>query len=203
MAEENKEIAENTASVNEDVPKPKIEDELAEKKIQEADEKKCDNNLTISTKLSTDLLICKSPQNSPNLSERLTPKARQRIEPRCEKRFKLRCLNLTLYLGVLQILFGLLMSVFGALAIIQGSNLSQIGGGLWGGCLAVATGTTGVLTAAKDCCPLKKTAHHIAYTVFLALSLISLAVAQLVMVLSATGLSRDLEKTSSESNFSE
>lgn len=77
----------------------------------------------------------------------------------------------------------------------------QIGGGLWGGCIAVATGTVGVLTAAKDCCPLKRRAHHVAYTVFLALSLISLAVAQLVLVLSATGLSRDLEKVNSENSF--
>ncbi|KAI4456685.1 hypothetical protein MML48_8g00000852 [Holotrichia oblita] len=201
MTEETKEIPETTTEVVEESP-TKIEDQPVEKKIENVtNDKKCDNNLTISTKLSTDQLICKSPQNSPNLSDRSSPKARQRIEPRCTKPFRLRCLNLTLYLGILQILFGMLMSVFGVLAIIHGSNLSQIGGGLWGGCLAVATGTTGVLTAARDCCPLKRTPQRIAHTVFLALSLISLAVSQLVMVLSATGLSRDLEKTNSNNVF--
>lgn len=119
MTEEGKERAE-TVVTEENENKP-------EKKIEELNHKKCDNNLTISTKLSTDQLICKSPQNSPNLSDRSNAKERQRIEPRQIKKFKLKCLNLTLYLGILQILFGLLMSVFGVLAILHGASLSQVG----------------------------------------------------------------------------
>lgn len=126
MTEETKQISETTAEVVEET-QAKIEDQPLEKKIENAtNEKKCDNNLTISTKLSTDQLIFKSPQNSPNLSDRSSPKARQRIEPRCTKPFRIRCLNLTLYLGILQILFGMLMSVFGVLTIIHGSSLSQV-----------------------------------------------------------------------------
>lgn len=52
-----------------------------------------------------------------------------------------------------------------------------------------------MLTGAKDWCPLKDTAQRVAHTTFLALSLVSLAIAQLVVVLAATGFARDLSKT--------
>lgn len=76
----------------------------------------------------------------------------------------------------------------------------QLGGGIWGGCLAAATGAAGVLAGAKDLCPLKGTAHRMACTTFLALSLISFAVSQLVLVLAATGLARDLSKAQEETD---
>lgn len=123
MAEENTENAEKGIAEAEE---GKTENEI-EKQAEDSEEKKCDNNLTISTKLSTDQLICKSPQNSPNLSNRSANKEQQKVEiRRPEKKFKLKCLNLTLYLGVLQVLFGLLMSVFGVLAILHGASLSQV-----------------------------------------------------------------------------
>lgn len=71
----------------------------------------------------------------------------------------------------------------------------QIGGGLWGGCLATLTGVLGVLSAAKDCCPLKTNPQRIALTAFLALSLISLAVSNLVLILAAISLARDANRT--------
>ena len=87
-----------------------------------ASDKKCENNLTISTKLSTDNLISKSPEGSPNLS------LRQVQEDGSGKRRLLRisCLNSTLYLGVFQVVLGILMTVFGALVIIHNANLSQV-----------------------------------------------------------------------------
>lgn len=72
--------------------------------------------------------------------------------------------------------------------------LFQIGGGLWGGCLAALTGVMGVFSVAKDCCPLKSNFQRVAHTVFLALSLVSLAVSQLVLVVACIGLSRDSNK---------
>ncbi|XP_071052286.1 uncharacterized protein [Onthophagus taurus] len=150
-----------------------------------------DNNLTMSTKLSTDRLICKTPKETPNSSLNGEEK-KEKLD--AKKPLKMKCRNLELYLGVLQILFGILMTVLGVLTIIHKASLSQIGGGIWGGCLAISSGTVGLLTAAKSCCPLKKRAYDIAQTVFLALSLITVAVSQLILVLAATGLSRDLHK---------
>lgn len=71
----------------------------------------------------------------------------------------------------------------------------QIGGGLWGGFVATLTGVLGVLSTAKDCCPLKTNAQRITMTAFLALSLISLAIANLVLVLASIGLARDATKS--------
>lgn len=70
----------------------------------------------------------------------------------------------------------------------------QIGGGLWGGCLASITGIIGVVALADRVCPLKEKAQRIIHTIYLALSLICVAVSQLVLVLAATGLARDLSK---------
>lgn len=67
----------------------------------------------------------------------------------------------------------------------------QIGGGIWGGCLTVATGISGIMATAQKLCPLKSSAQKLVHTVFLALSLISFAIAQLVVLLAATGLVRD------------
>lgn len=69
--------------------------------------------------------------------------------------------------------------------------LFQTGGGLWGGCLAAITGVMGVFSVAKDCCPLRDGFQRACHTAFLALSLVSLAVAHLVLVISSIGLARD------------
>ncbi|KAF5288298.1 hypothetical protein FQR65_LT12030 [Abscondita terminalis] len=156
-----------------------------------------ENNLTVSTKLSTEQLICKTPQDSTNSSLKS-------VKNDGTKKKKKRNLNKEamynslLYLGISQILFGLLMVVFGALVLVHEARLANLGGGLWGGGLAVLSGFAGVLAAAKNWCPLKNSAQKIAHTVFLALSLISVAVSQLVLVFAATGLARDI-KCSNES----
>lgn len=74
----------------------------------------------------------------------------------------------------------------------------QFGAGIWGGCLAMATGIAGVFASAKTLCPLKSTAQTVARTVYLALSLISLAISQLVVVIAATGVARDINFTESD-----
>lgn len=71
----------------------------------------------------------------------------------------------------------------------------QIGGGLWGGSLASITGLIGIIALARRMCPLKEETQTITHTIYLALSLICVAVSQLVMVLAATGLARDLSKS--------
>ncbi|KAB0793856.1 hypothetical protein PPYR_13476 [Photinus pyralis] len=147
-----------------------------------------DNNLTISTKLSTDHLICKTPQESPNVSVKSLPRDGEVKKVDGDG-------DIILYLGVSQIVFGLLMAVFGALVLVHDARLARLGGGLWGGGLAVTSGTAGVLAAARSWCPLRRSAQKIAQTVFLALSLILVAVSQLVVVFAATGLARDINRT--------
>lgn len=105
------------------------------------------------------------------------------------------CYNVLLYLALMQIFLGLLMCTFGVLVIMNEASLAQIGGGLWGGCLAVSAGTAGILAAAKSWCPLRTGAQKVAQTVSLTLNMITLAIAQLVLVLAATGLARDVHKS--------
>ncbi|KDR12999.1 hypothetical protein L798_13205 [Zootermopsis nevadensis] len=100
--------------------------------------------------------------------------------------------NAFLFLGVAQMLLGVLMAVFGVLAIVHESSLSGVGAGLWGGAVAMATGVVGVLAGLRSCYSVTESSpSRLAVTAFLALCLISLAVSNLVVVLSVIGLVRD------------
>lgn len=88
-----------------------------------AEAQKPDNNLTLSTKISTDHLICKTPQESPNASVRSLHRpdfARKSVMV-----VKKKCCT-TLYLGILQMVFGFLMAGFGIFVIFQQASLSQV-----------------------------------------------------------------------------
>ncbi|KAF2899320.1 hypothetical protein ILUMI_06856, partial [Ignelater luminosus] len=88
-------------------------------------ESKPENNLTISTKLSTEQLICKTPQESPNVSV----KSFKNEEVSDDNNNKVDngdgAYSWLLYLGTMQILFGLLMATFGVLAIVHNARLAQ------------------------------------------------------------------------------
>jgi len=56
----------------------------------------------------------------------------------------------------------------------------------------MVTGIAGCLAGAERLCPFKNTAQKMAHTTFLALSLISIAVSQLIVVIASTGLARDV-----------
>lgn len=91
--------------------------------------KKMENNLTVSTKLSTDQLICKSPKESPNGSVKSLEKIDAfkggfGVKGGC-KRLKETC-SAPLCLGLLQVVFGLLMVGFGMMVIFQEASLSQV-----------------------------------------------------------------------------
>lgn len=89
-------------------------------------ERKPENNLTISTKLSTEQLICKSPQESPNVSV----KSFKNEEVSDDNNNKVDngdvAYSSLLYLGTMQILLGLLMATFGVLAIVHNARLAQV-----------------------------------------------------------------------------
>lgn len=59
----------------------------------------------------------------------------------------------------------------------------------------MTTGIIGISASAKEWCPLKSTFQKITHTIFLALSLVSLAIAQLVVALAATGATRDINNS--------
>lgn len=59
----------------------------------------------------------------------------------------------------------------------------------------MATGIVGILASAREWCPLKSTPQKITHTIFLALSLVSLAISQLVVALAATGSVRDINNS--------
>jgi hypothetical protein len=100
--------------------------------------------------------------------------------------------NAFLFLGVAQMMLGVLMAVFGVLAIVHDSSLSGVGAGLWGGAVAMATGVVGVLAGLRSCYSVTESSpSRLAVTAFLALCLISLAVSNLVVVLAVIGLVRD------------
>ncbi|XP_060523376.1 uncharacterized protein LOC132700203 isoform X2 [Cylas formicarius] len=159
------------------------QDRESEDKLENESEriKTLETNMTISTKLSTDRLICKTPHQSLTGSIKSVT-SKKKCNPD----------QIILFLGTFQFILGFLMMIFGIFVIAHKASLSQLGGGIWGGLLAMATGIAGVLASAKNVCPLKDTAQKVARTVFLALSLISLAVAQLIVVIAGTGLARDI-----------
>ncbi|KAF7286462.1 hypothetical protein GWI33_005102 [Rhynchophorus ferrugineus] len=158
----------------------------ASKELSSSSAKMMDNHtMTLSTKMSTDRLICKSPRESPAGSF-IDKKGKQIITPN----------RVLMVLSILQFILGFLMVLFGMYVIAYKASLSQIGGGIWGGIIAMVTGIAGTLAAAKNVCPFKTTAEKVAQTTFLAMSLISLAVSQLIVVIAATGLARDVNSTS-------
>lgn len=100
--------------------------------------------------------------------------------------------NSFLFLGIAQMLLGVLMAVFGVLAIVHSSSLSEVGAGLWGGAVAMASGVVGVLAGLRSCYSVRNpSSSTLAVTAFLALCLVSLAVSNLVVVLAVIGLVRD------------
>ncbi|XP_043188142.1 uncharacterized protein LOC122363212 [Amphibalanus amphitrite] len=87
-------------------------------------------------------------------------------------------------LGMGKLLLGLLLLVFGVLALLQGSSQAYLGGGLWGGVCVIVSGTLGIMSSRRPC-----TYFYLAS--FMAMSIVSLAVSGLVVIFSTIGLIRD------------
>lgn len=80
---------------------------------------KLENNLTLSSQLSTDQLIVKSPQESPDASV-------NSLNQEVRKNDSKGCFDVVMCTGLLQVLFGGLMVAFGVLVIKYEANLSQV-----------------------------------------------------------------------------
>lgn len=101
-------------------PTEELKEEKQSKPERKRQIERPDNNLTMSTQLSTDQLICKSPNDSSN------PSIHSNTGSVVKEDSKKDSFNLLLSMGLLQVLFGVLMVVFGVLVIVHGSSLSQV-----------------------------------------------------------------------------
>ncbi|KAL3274427.1 hypothetical protein HHI36_015815 [Cryptolaemus montrouzieri] len=143
-------------------------------------------------RLSDDQLIIKSPNDNLSVSAKSSVK-----EVKCVKKSVVLDGDV-FWLGILQVVFGVLMIGFGVYAILHGAAMALIAAGIWTGLIALSTGIFGILATATRCCPIEEKWRKLSTTLFLALSLISLALSQLVVVLTAIGLVRDLNNTENE-----
>lgn len=105
----------------------------------ENEKNRFDHNLTISTKLSTEKLICKSDNSPPSISasqQNLAntfdsgrhPILYEHLKPphNSTNGSKRRTHQLLVYLGLLQLLFGIFMIIFGLLVRKADAALSQV-----------------------------------------------------------------------------
>ncbi|KAJ1527482.1 hypothetical protein ONE63_007455 [Megalurothrips usitatus] len=105
--------------------------------------------------------------------------------------------NAFLFLGCVQALLGVLMAVFGVLAVLHRASMSGVAAGIWGGGVSFISGVVGIIAGLRSCYSSSLRGGSgsgrppIAPTAFMALSLVTLAVANLVLVLAAIGLVRD------------
>ncbi len=97
--------------------------------------------------------------------------------------------------GGIQLVAGILMIAFGILAILHEASLSSVGAGLWGGAMGTANGFVGIVAGFKGCYHSSDRISPLAITVYLALCLVAIGVSNLALVLTATGLLRDSQRT--------
>ncbi|KAJ8897513.1 hypothetical protein PR048_002860 [Dryococelus australis] len=99
-----------------------------------------------------------------------------------------------LLLGSGQVLLGVAMAVLGAMALVHEAAMSGAGAGLWGGAVAMATGAAGLAAGLRGCYSPRGRVPPAFAAAFLALCLVAVAVANLVVVLTVTGIIRDGHK---------
>lgn len=97
--------------------------------VVEEMKEKIDNNLTISTKLSTEQLICKTPQESPSASLKCNKDVSMQSSNVIKEKPRINNIRPTssiIYWANLQILFGILMIVAGGFVIYHKASLYQV-----------------------------------------------------------------------------
>nr|CAD7595176.1 unnamed protein product [Timema genevievae] len=139
-----------------------------------------------------DMMIVKSPAPEDSLSSTLRTRSSGGQSGAQEDT------NVFLLLGGSQMVLGVLMAVFGVLALVHEAALSGAGAGLWGGAVAMAAGGAGVLAGLRGCYSGRGRVPAVFLTAFLALCLVAVAVSNLVVVLTITGIVRDGQKPDKE-----
>ncbi|XP_045476100.1 uncharacterized protein LOC123681836 [Harmonia axyridis] len=181
-----------TMSIEENIENPPMVTDLDDPTDNEGPAPSKRNSDAGLSKISVDQLIVKSPNDNISVSVKSSVK-----EVKCVKK-RVVLDGAVFWLGVLQILFGLFMMGFGVFAILHEASMSMTAAGIWTGLIAIATGIFGILATATRCCPVEEKWRKLSKTMFLALSLISVALSQLVVVLAGIGLARDLNNNENE-----
>lgn len=136
-------------------------------------------------------LVAKSPpETPPGLSSTLQSRGSEETAHTRRDEGTVRVLTY----GGLQLLCGLLMVVFGVLALVHKAAMGQYGAGLWGGGAALTAGLTGVMAGLRGYYHPGESLGVTALTVYLAVCLVGIAVTTLALVLTSTGLLRDFHQ---------
>lgn len=96
--------------------------------------------------------------------------------------------------GGLQMICGVLMLVLGVLTLVHRSAMGRWGAGLWGGGAAATTGLAGLMAGLRGYYNPGEPLSSTGVTVYLALCLVSTATTTLAIVVTSTGLLRDLHR---------
>ncbi|VVC35637.1 CD20-like family [Cinara cedri] len=97
-------------------------------------------------------------------------------------------------IGLMQLVTGCLMVVFGVLSMLHEASLSSVGAGLWSGAMAMGNGVVGLMASLNGCLSPDRTLSPLSVTIYLALCLVSVGVSNLAIVLTAIGLLKDSQK---------
>lgn len=132
-------------------------------------------------------LVAKSPPGTPPQSSTL--QSRQSEErPRDEAAMRV------LAYGALQLACGVLMAALGVLGLVHGAALARYGAGLWGGAAGLSAGLAGVMAGLRAYYQPGERLSHSGVSAYLALCLVGVAVSCLALVLTSTGLLRDIQQ---------
>lgn len=97
-------------------------------------------------------------------------------------------------IGLMQVVTGCLMVVFGVLSMLHDASLSSVGAGLWSGAMAMGNGVVGLMASLNGCLSPDRTLSPLSVTIYLALCLVSVGVSNLAIILTAIGLLKDSQK---------
>ncbi|XP_044758534.1 uncharacterized protein LOC123316499 [Coccinella septempunctata] len=184
--------AKESTTINENMENPPMVTDLDDPTDNEGVETSKRNSDAGLSKISVDQLIVKTPNDNLSVSAKSSLK-----EVKCAKKSVVFD-GSVFWLGVFQIFFGIFMMSFGVYAILHEASMSMFASGIWTGLIAISTGIFGILATATRCCPVEDKWRKLSKTLFLALSLISVALSQLVVVLAGIGLARDLNNNENE-----
>ncbi|XP_050539951.1 uncharacterized protein LOC126904769 [Daktulosphaira vitifoliae] len=97
-------------------------------------------------------------------------------------------------IGLVQVVTGCLMIVFGVLSMLHEASVSSVGAGLWSGAMATGNGVVGLMASLNGCLSPERTLSPLSITIYLALCLVSIGVSNLAIILTTIGLLKDSQK---------
>ncbi|EFN68757.1 hypothetical protein EAG_04127 [Camponotus floridanus] len=143
----------------------------------------------LESKHSKDVLIAEKQQQQQQHPKR-TSKDRQDLQATFETK---NDSNLFMFTSCGQLLLGIVLVVFGVLALVHGASLGSSGAGLWAGAGALVAGSLGVVATLATSSTKTNSAFASAH---LASSLIALALSNMAAITALTAVVRDSQRAS-------